>query len=302
MPVIYVPDDAAIECQLLQDIINLTMNTEVPADASLAAQLLKEIRDNGSLTPVLPTGTPYSNAIYDPSGDLSYSFELYDSSGFVSLNTDYRILVDSGNFTSIDYGTRNLRDSYENYSIDYESRFLQDSTNGYAIDYQNRIQYNSSGQEVINWEYSQLIGNGGTVPTVLWADTQLADLDGITSLDWQGRYTRDSSGNASIDWENRIFHDIAAVPACDYSSRQLYDDLSNTICDFSTADRFTIIGELLYLRNNNVAADEPHSTNVVPSPIRYYGDEHFMLGAPEQWIKIELSGGVFVGVPAYTLP
>jgi hypothetical protein len=55
MPVIYVPDDAAIECQLLQDIINLTMNTEVPADASLAAQLLKEIRDGLAYVPFKKT-------------------------------------------------------------------------------------------------------------------------------------------------------------------------------------------------------------------------------------------------------
>jgi hypothetical protein len=51
MGVVFVPDDAAIECQLLQDIINLTMNTEVPADASLAAQLLKEIRDGLAYVP-----------------------------------------------------------------------------------------------------------------------------------------------------------------------------------------------------------------------------------------------------------
>lgn len=51
MPFVFVPDDAALECQLLKDIINLTMDANVPPDASLAAQLLKEIRDGLAYVP-----------------------------------------------------------------------------------------------------------------------------------------------------------------------------------------------------------------------------------------------------------
>lgn len=181
------------------------------------------------------TGTPYANAVYDDSGDLISSFELFDSGGFVSINTAYRILVDSGNFTSIDYGTRNLRDASEMYSLDYASRHLQDSVGGYSIAWGDRKTYDAAGVSSINYESRALINSTDTVG-VDWELGYLYTPDGA-SVSWLARVLSDSSLISALDWEYKSLNDNAGLTSLDWQTRTTYDSLGDGSVD----------GEMRYL-------------------------------------------------------
>ena len=167
-------------------------------------------------------------AILDFTGNELKNFPtIEDTNGYVSIDSENRILEDSSGLTSLDWGNRIAYDTSDYASIDWDQKigyayagtlptlgwgdtgvFIGDITSGEGLGINVSAGYCHVGDHVtVDW-YNGTLNSGY-----------------IASLDWGNRYLQASNGTRTLDWEDGFLtNPVNNMLVLNLTTYQLFSD------------------------------------------------------------------------------
>jgi len=106
----------------------------------------------------------------------------YFTSGLII--TGDTIIKDSSNFNNVDTFTRELYDNLGNVSLNWDGRAAYDSTGNVSIEWEGKAAYDGAGMPSLSWELRTDYDSSSNV-SLDWENRRAYDSVGNVSLDWE---------------------------------------------------------------------------------------------------------------------
>ena len=126
---------------------------------------------------------PYSVAVADITGEITFGWMLKDSLGEDSIDVENRLLSRSDSIESLNWESMTLSCNGIT-TLAWWDTVLYDTLGNLSIEWQGRYAFDSSGNTSLNWENKTMLDNS-SILSLDWATRALYSTTGAIIMDWQ---------------------------------------------------------------------------------------------------------------------